>query len=134
MKNKAGFYIKSLNCQNCENLGMEKISFRCTEGHARQTGVEWHHGGAGIIAFFPKDEKEEKIVKKLKDDLKNRQIKSKKAAWEFLEKNNCENGKYKIEAKIGKYGYFIPSFGEPDVIFKINDWEIYCEIYTILKK
>lgn len=60
MKNSKGFYIKSAACRAAEEDGKMCISFKCPEQEARALYplVEWHHGGAGVIAFFPANEKE----------------------------------------------------------------------------
>lgn len=111
MKNRMGFYVKSSACKEAEELGKKKIAIKCTESDAWRIGVEWHHGGSGIIAFFPKNEEEEQRVASLKSELKNRTIKTKKAALEYLE---SASGDYKIPYKMGKYGKFFSFWGEAD--------------------
>ena len=111
MKNKSGFYVRSMACNDAINEGKESISFRCPESEARCTGVEWHHGGSGIIAFFPSNEEQRERVMNLRDELSKRVIKSKKAAIAYLEQTT---GDYKIPYKVGKYGKFFSFWGKPD--------------------
>lgn len=106
-----GFYTKSSACKEAEEQGKKKIAIKCTESDAWRIGVEWHHGGSGIIAFFPKNEEQEGRVLSLKSELKKRTIKTKKAALEYLEKSS---GDYKVPYKEGKYGKFFNFWGEAD--------------------
>lgn len=118
MKNRHGFYIKSLNCRQAEAEGRDKISFRCTEAEARGLGVEWHHGGSGIIAFFPENDAQKQRVLDLKKALTCRKIKTKREALAYLE---TTTGNFKIPYKIGKYGKFFDFWGEEDGYLSIDE-------------
>ena len=111
MKNRGGFYTRSAQCRAAMEEGRESLSFRCSEIDAKLTGVEWHHGGSGVIAFFPKDENERQKIEGLRNELKSRTIKTKKAAIEYLKSTS---GDYVIPYKVGKYGKFFNFWGEPD--------------------
>lgn len=119
MKNAKGFYIKSAACRAAEEDGKKSITFKCPEQEARQLypAVEWHHGGAGVIAFFPANDEEEAAVQNLRERLSKRSIKSKKAAIEYLRQSS---GDFEIPYKIGKYGEFFNFWGEPDSSFSIS--------------
>ena len=119
MKNSKGFYIRSAACRAAEEDGKMCINFKCPEQEARYLfpAVEWHHGGAGVIAFFPANEKEIEAVQNLRERLRNRTIKSKKAAIEYLRQSS---GDFEIPYKIGKYGEFFNFWGEPDGTFSIS--------------
>lgn len=121
MRNRKGFYTKSVACVEAEESGKNKVSFRCPEAEAWGCGVEWHHGGSGIIAFFPKDDAEMDKVLNLREQLVKRQIKSKKDAIEYLEHST---GSYKIPYKVGKYGKFFNFLGEPDGELSIEPTDI----------
>lgn len=100
MKNSKGFYIKSAACRAAEEDGKMCISFKCPEQEARCLfpAVEWHHGGAGVIAFFPANEKEVEAVQNLRRS----------------------SGDFEIPYKIGKYGEFFKFWGKPDGSFTIS--------------
>lgn len=115
MKNRAGFYTRSSACNEAINSGCEAIAFRCSESAARSLGVEWHHGGSGIIAFFPESDSERERVLELKN---GRKIKSKAAAIRYLESTS---GNYKIPYKLGKYGKFFNFWGDPDGYLSIDE-------------
>ena len=132
MKNKSGFYIKSAACKEAVEKGLEGISFRCTESQAWDTVIEWHHGGSGIIAFFPKNKEEKAKIKDLQKSIKNQAIKSKAAFWRVVAKDENRGKDYgygTIDAKQGKYGWFACSYGEPDAVFGLT-----AEAFEFLQK
>lgn len=132
MKNKSGFFTRSLACTKAMDEGRYSIRFRCSEHDAWQTGVEWHHGGSGIIAFFPQNENETKTIQNLKNVLGKRTIKTKSAAWRYLEQHNTADGTFEFAAKKGKFGWFKCGYGQPDIIFKISDKTAAEEIEKII--
>lgn len=95
-------------------------------------GVEWHHAaghskGRERISFFPKNEEERAAVDRLAEAVKRNKEAlsakkkadkekglptSKAAVWRGLSETDCGCGS--VDYKDGKYGKFVPSFGEPD--------------------
>ena len=138
----------SLNHQNCGECpfatisGTKVLEFR-TQANAH--GVEWHHAaghssGRERISFFPKNQTEREAIirlgelvdqakvaeKKEKSKLKKKGLPTSKAAlWRHLEANGKENkGFGSVEYKIGKYGKFVCSYGEPDGVLFYDNEEI----------
>ena len=124
MKNKAGFYTTSASCAA---LGGEEAAFCCIKNNDVKIAnvnpnflCEWHHASANRLAFFPKNDSE---IKKINDALekisaakkaaKDKNLpRSKAAAWRGMSAKDAGFGC--IEYKIGKFGPFVPTFGEPD--------------------
>ena len=128
----------SLNHQNCGDLSFctlcadEVLSLRSV---AKAHDVEWHHAaghssGRERISFYPKNQEErEAIIRlgELVDERKKEQAEerkalkakklptSKAALWRHLEAKGLKDcGFGSIDYKIGKYGKFVCSYGEPD--------------------
>ena len=112
---------------------------------AKAHGIEWHHAsghssGRERISFYPKNAEEIAAVNRLIDlvdarklELKEEKSKlkekglptSKAALWRHLEANGkTDKGFGSVEYKIGKYGKFVCSFGEPDGTLFYDNEEI----------
>lgn len=126
----------------CTLCGSAVLALRdATDSH----GVEWHHAaghssGRERISFFPKDREEMKKIDRLVEavDLQKEEEKAERAAlkakklptskaalWRHLEKTGAKDkGFGSVEYKIGKYGYFLCSYGEPDGTFYYDSEEI----------
>ena len=131
------------NSINCETSGGRECAYKTLSGknvlglrtEAEAHGVEWHHcaghcAGREIIAFFPKNDDEEEAIdrlaallatKNLEDAAKKAELKkeglptSKAALWRILEKEGKQDvGFGGTPYKNGKFGPFVPSFGDPD--------------------
>ena len=128
---------------NCDLAGGRDAAYMTLSGPnvlqlrdiAKAHGIEWHHAaghnsGRQVIAFFPKNADEIAAVNRLaeavdqaamaekakKEALKKAGLPTSKAAlWRHLESNgDVDHGFGCVDYKIGKYGPFVPGFGEPD--------------------
>jgi hypothetical protein len=126
----------------CTLCADEVLSLR-TEAGAH--GIEWHHAaghssGRERVSFYPKNEEEIQAVNrlaKLVQDRKDRQREdrkklkakglptSKAALWRHLDKyGQTDKGFGSVGYKVGKYGKFVPSYGEPDGTLYFDSAEI----------
>jgi hypothetical protein len=128
----------SLNHQNCgefpfATISGDKVLELRTKANAH--GIEWHHAaghssGRERISFYPKNDQERTAINRLSDLVKERKAElkeqnkalkaaklptSKAALWRHLEANGkTDKGFGSVDYKIGKYGKFVCSYGEPD--------------------
>jgi hypothetical protein len=107
--------------------------------------IEWHHAaghssGRERVSFYPKNAEEIAAVNKLaklldarkavkKAESKKLKAKglptSKAAIWRHLEAHGkSDKGFGSVDYKIGKYGYFVCSYGEPDGTFYYDSQDI----------
>ena len=121
MRNTRGFYTRSAqNNARREDFAGQIINVKISDQKAWDTCVEWHHSTAGSVDFFCKTEEEINKIQKLKASLKNNSITSKAKFWAAVATDNnrgIDHGYGTVKAKNGKFGWFVPSFGEPDAIF-----------------
>lgn len=148
--------------RNCELSGGREAAYITLSGskvlelrtEAGAHGIEWHHAaghskGREVIAFFPKTRAEElKLnrlaeltdaynlsMKKERHALKSKGLPTSKAAlWRHLEKAGAQDEGYGcVPFKSGKYGPFVPSFGEPDGYYYFESAEIAAAAVKLLK-
>lgn len=148
---KMGIMFK--NSRNNQLAGGREAAYMTLSGKvvlglrsaAKAHGVEWHHAaghskGREVISFFPADPDQEAAVDRLavlvlesnaKEKAEKQVLKaeglptSKAALWRYLEENGNEDKGFGGTAyKIGKFGKFVPSFGEPDGYYFYNSKEI----------
>ncbi len=121
---------------------------------AKAHGVEWHHAaghseGRQIIAFFPQDDEERRAIDRLSDavaeaaktakaekaKLKTAGLPTSKAAlWRHLEEfGGKDKGHGHVGYLDGKYGPFVPSFGEPDGRYYFDSPELATVAKRLLK-
>ena len=119
-----------------------------SDGEASCTGVEWHHLAGDCLGFYPRSHEEVARVAALIDrctarerDKKNNAlgIKSKAAAWRYIEAQREKHlggenkGFGSIDIMYGKYGPFVPAFGEPDAVYFFQSSEEKNSIAKFLK-
>lgn len=110
-----------------------KVSGYITDADAWATGVKWHHGaghskGRGVFLFYAKTVSDcERVVALMATAAeraalrKMRAFKSKAAAWRHVAATLAERTEDKgfgsLPVKDGKFGLFVPKFGEPDFLY-----------------
>lgn len=142
MKRNSLNHDSKLEAPYCTLCADEVLGLR-TEANAH--GIEWHHAaghssGRERISFYPKNEEEKQAVNRLAQLVKERKaeqkaerqmLKSKNmpttkaALWRYLETNGKEDKGFGcVEYKEGKYGKFVPTFGEADGVLFFDSEEI----------
>jgi len=119
-----------------------------SDGEASGAGVEWHHLAGDCLGFYPKSHEEVARVAALIDrctarelDKKNNAlgIKSKAAAWRYIEAQrekhlgSEDKGLGAVRIKYGKFGPFVPAFGDPDAVYFFQSLEEKNSITKFLK-
>ena len=121
MKNKAGFFVKSRNCEFAIKQGKNPIA-NLKKSDLEQSGfnwwncgVEWHHNGAYIMFFETEGIDSQAIVEIIRNACEENVVFStKKEALDFVLKlpkwqDSFQGIKAKIHLKSGKYGTFVCS-------------------------
>jgi len=121
MKNKAGFYVKSRNCENAINQGkipianFKKSDLEQSGFNWWNCGIEWHHNGAYIMFFETTGIDSIAIVEVMRNACRENVVFStKKEAMDYVLKlpkwqDSFNGNKAKIHLKSGKYGLFVCS-------------------------
>jgi len=119
-----------------------------SDGEASCTGVEWHHLAGDCLGFYPRSHEEVARVAALIDRCTARErqkkdnalgIKSKAAAWRYIEaqrekqSGSEDKGFGSIDIMYGKYGPFVPSFGDPDAVYFFQSLEEKNSITNFIK-
>ena len=120
MKNRAGFYVKSRNCELALAQGKEAIAnFKKSDLEQSgynwyNCGVEWHHNGAYVMFFRTDGIDCEAIMDIIREACaENVVFSTKKEALDYAlklpkwDEKKHAGGKVKIHLKSGKYGTFI---------------------------
>jgi hypothetical protein len=142
MKRNSLNHDSKLEAPYCTLCADEVLSLR---SEADAHGIEWHHAaghnsGRERISFFPKNEEEIQAVNRLaklvqthkkqqaaeRKALKAKKLPTSKAAlWRHLEEHGKEDkGFGSVNYKNGKYGKFVPSYGEADGTLYFDSVEI----------
>jgi len=119
--------------RNADRAGLptHKIQRRylAHDAEAFDTAVEWHHLAGDLIGFYPSDAGAvERVVQFIAKcharaaaaKVNSLGIKSKAAAWRYIEKHHdaaVDVGHGSMPVKYGKFGPFVPSFGKADCYY-----------------
>ena len=119
-----------------------------SDGEAYLTRVEWHHLAGDIIGFYPKSDEERERVDRFIDHCITRArekrrnalgITSKAAAWRYIkaqrekQSGSEDKGFGSIDIMYGKFGPFVPSFGDPDAVYFFESLEEKNSITNFIK-
>lgn len=119
MKNKAGFYVKSRNCELAIEQGKKPIAnFKKSDLEQSgfnwwSCGVEWHHNGAYIMFFETDGIDSHATIEIIREACEENVVFStKKEALDYVLKlpkwqDSFQGVKAKIHLKSGKYGLFV---------------------------